>query len=149
LLSNCAEKLVETHGVTVGVVEVVAVEMAAIAGLQMLGLFRASVFTNELLAKFVDVYRDGSFDCAAGMPLKYASVIGKGDVPGAPVKAILLPPTAAIFACRFACASLNSLRSPFSTMLFSFKFRLYVCQFCRKRLPTYRASTAKFFVTSR
>jgi hypothetical protein len=39
--------------------------------------------------------------------------MGSGDVPGAPVKAKVLPRPAAMFAWRLACASLNSSRKLF------------------------------------
>ena len=53
---------------TVAVVELVA--LALKVELQILGLVKASVLTNALLAKFVDVYLAESFACEAGVPLK-------------------------------------------------------------------------------
>ena len=49
-----------------------------------------------------------------------ASMIGSGEVPvPAPLYANVLPLPAAMFAARFAWASLNSSRNPFSTVLYS------------------------------
>src|SRR5262245_8123702 len=53
LASSCAAKLVVAHVLAVAVVEVVA--LILVVALQRFGLFNASVLTNALLVKFVEV----------------------------------------------------------------------------------------------
>src|SRR6476646_1263106 len=52
-----------------------------------------------------------------------------------------------MFACRLACASLNSSRKPFSLMFSRFQFS--VSHVFRLRLPVYRRSTAMFLPIDR
>src|SRR5262249_49775295 len=67
----------------------------------------------------VPVYDAGLPAWAAPTPLKNATSVGSGTVPGAPVKANEAPRPAGMFAAGLACAALNSFRKPFSLMLIS------------------------------
>ena len=98
------------------------------------GLNVASELMKVESVNDVDVYFAGSAACPEATPLKYARMIGSGDVPGAPVYANVLPRPAAMFACRLACAFRNSFRKPFSTMLIS--LMLFCTQSSTWRLPT-------------
>src|SRR2546428_60594 len=97
---------------------VVSVQPAALRHANANG-FGFCAARNERMLAFVQlgpVYLAASPDETLFTPLKYARKTGSGDVPGAPVYAKVLPRPATMFARRFVCAFLNSLRNPFPKM---------------------------------
>ena len=103
------------------------------------GLRAARNACSVAFVQFAPLYADPLTACDAGCPFRYASRMGSGEVPGAPVYAKVAPRPAAMFAARLACAFLNSLRKPFSKMSISLTFTL--ANASRARVPTYRTST--------